>query len=424
MINIQTTFEIPDWIVQGLKDGKYVRIGGVIREAKTKQIVAMLREIAPELTQVSTLLTQAGSMASLLNLGVSILNLAVSVVGFALILKRLREIEEGLEKNLNEIQGNINRLHRKFDISVYANFGAALDLARDATTMVQPENRISAARTAINRFLDAQHIYSNYVDISLKENLNITEQYLLSLLLTYVARTRCYLELEEIKTAFVCVQEGAEILRPRIKQYIKTLLLSQPIARVCPSFVGNGFIMGQPTILDSPIELCRLARICKWLEPELDSISDDKSILFEAQGKNLVRYIQDKTYTSGFDTENFLLNLMPMAAPIAAVSVFPVFGQFIAAKVAETFVNKNFEEQVNNSYKEEIDSKKLIEAVENIEILIETYNRFEAYILEVQVIQELGMSFQNWLQLTPQKEAQQYEVERIYVIPSHPLKLK
>ncbi|MBD2771800.1 hypothetical protein [Iningainema tapete] len=422
MIDIQTTFEIPDWIVQGLERGEYVRIGGVIRDAKTKHIVAMLREIAPELAQASTLLTQAGSIASLLNLGVSILNLAVSVIGFALILKRLKEIEQGLEKNLNEIQGNINHLHRKFDISVYANFRAALDLARDATTMLQPEKRINSATLAINRFLEAQHIYSNYVDISLKENLNIAEPYLLSLLLTYVARTRCYLELEEIKTAVFCVQEGAEFLRPRVKQYIKALLLSEPIARVIPKTIGHNFvILDVETILDSPIELCRLTRICKWLEPELNSILDDNSILFEAQGKNLVKFIQDKTNTAGFDAKEFLLDLVP----IAAVSALPVFGKFIAARAAETVIQKKFEQQVYNSYtQEEINPTKLIKIVENIEQIIETYNRFETYLAEVKVIQQLGISFQNWLQLAPLTKVQQYEVESIYIIPSQPLNLK
>lgn len=421
MIELQTTFEIPNGIVQGLERGEYVRIGGVIRDAKTKHIVAMLREIAPELAQASTLLTQAGSIASFLNLGVSILNLAVSAIGFALILKRLREIEQGLEENLNEIQENINHLHRKFDISVYANFRAALDLARDATTMLQPEKRTNAATLAINRFLEAQHIYSNYVDIALQENLNVAEQYILSLLLTYVARTRCYLELEEIKTAVFCVQEGAEFLRPRVKQYIKTLLLSQPIARACPSFMGDGFVMGAPATLDSPIELCRLARICKWLEPELNSISDDKSILFEAQGKNLVRFIQDKTTTARFDVEGLLV----AALPSAVVSVLPIFGPFIAAKVAEKVVQENFKQQVDNSFtKEEINDHNLLKIVENIERIIETYNRFETYLVEVQVIQQLGMSFQNWLQSAPPTKVQQYEVESIYVILFQPLSLE
>ena len=276
MTVFQTTFELPNWILQGLDNGEYIRIGGVIRDARTKHIVAMLREIAPDISQASTLLSQAGSVASLLNLGVSIINLGVSVIGFALILKRLKEIEQCLEEDLDQIQENINHLHRKFDISVYANFRAALDLARDATTMLHPENRRNAATLAINRFLEAQHIYSNYLDISIKEDINFTDKHILSLSLTYIARARCYLELEEINNAFCCLEEGAKVLRCHVEKYVKNLLISQPIAITCPSFVRDGFVMGPPTNLDSPVELYRLARICKWLDPELNNILDDK----------------------------------------------------------------------------------------------------------------------------------------------------
>ncbi|WP_168645681.1 hypothetical protein [Dolichospermum sp. UHCC 0259] len=40
MTIFQTTFDIPEWILQGLQTGEYVRIGGVIRDGNTKQIVA------------------------------------------------------------------------------------------------------------------------------------------------------------------------------------------------------------------------------------------------------------------------------------------------------------------------------------------------------------------------------------------------
>ena len=394
MIDIQTTFEIPDWIEQGLKDGECIRVGGVIREAKTKQIVAMLREVAPNISQESNLLNQVGSISSLLNSGISILNLGVSVIGFALILKRLRKIEQQIEKQFSQVKDNINNLHLKFDISVYANFSAALNLAHDATMMLHPENRINMATLAINRFLEAQHIYSNYIDISLKENINIADKYLLLLSLTYIARVRCYLELEEIKNAVICLQEGAKFLRIRMEQYVKSLLISQPIN------------------LDSPIELSRkLAQICKWLEPELNNSSSDKSILFEAQGKNLVKIIQNKI------NEERLFKAVPA---IAVASAIPIFGGFIAYKIAK----EAGEELLQTIEEEKINSLILPIKVEKIEQIIETYNRFEAYLLEVQVIQQLGMNFQNWLQLAPHTEAQQYKVEIIYIIPSQPLNLK
>ena len=77
---LDVIFTIPDSINQGLESGKYVRVGGVIRDAQKQppEIVAMWREVNPNLSQVLTLLSQCGSVAS-------ILNLAVSYIGFIVV---------------------------------------------------------------------------------------------------------------------------------------------------------------------------------------------------------------------------------------------------------------------------------------------------------------------------------------------------
>lgn len=209
-MDITATFSIPDWIDKGLKSQIYERVGGVIRDSQTKQIVAMLREAAPSSTPS---ISQFGSIASILNLG-------FSVIGFTLLNKRLGEIEECLKYT----QEDLDQLHSKFDLSVYANFRAALDLGRDAFTMTKLQNRVNIAYLAINRFLEAQHIYTDYFDTALEENIQVADEYLSSLFLTYVARTRCYLELEEVETARSCLQEGAEVLRSRVEKYINKVI--------------------------------------------------------------------------------------------------------------------------------------------------------------------------------------------------------
>lgn len=393
MVHFQTIFEIPDWIVEGLKCGEYVRIGGVIRDAKTKQIIAMLRETVPNSLQASTLISQANFVINLLNLGASILNLGISIIGFTLILKKLEEVERRFE-SLNRIQESVNNLHDKFDNLVDSNFRAALDLARDAITMSQSENRKSAAMSAVNRFLEAQHIYSSYIDRSLQGNIAIASRYILSLSLAYTARARCYLELEEITSAVVCLQEGSQPLRYRIEQYIKALFLSQPIARQVPSFIGGPIVS-----LDSPVELHRLGEICKWLEPELKCISDGRATLFEAEKISLVKFVPYKN--------SFFAGIFTSAS--ASPGLFSLFSLFrkddMPIKQEDTSIEA-----------EEINSESFIKIIEDIEQLIETYNRFEAYLLEVQVIQQQRMSFQNWLQQAPSVKSQQHEAESAYII--------
>ncbi|MEA5621314.1 hypothetical protein VB711_26265 [Cronbergia sp. UHCC 0137] len=50
---IQVTFLLADWVVKGLKDGTFERVGGVIREVASKKIVTWLRDtnsVAPSVS--------------------------------------------------------------------------------------------------------------------------------------------------------------------------------------------------------------------------------------------------------------------------------------------------------------------------------------------------------------------------------------
>lgn len=400
---VEATFVVPSRIAKGLQSEEYVRVGGVIRDAQTGHIVAMLREVAPSLSQASTILSQFGSIASILNLG-------VTVIGFAIVINRLGKIEQ----RLKQTQEDVNRLHRKFDLSIYANFRTALDLARDAFTMSKPENRINMANSAINRFLEAQHTYTGYVDIALKEDVRVADEYLSSLFLTYVARTRCYLELEESKTACYCLQEGTEILRPFVEQYVKKLLISTPVASCSPNLTGGGGYMWGGTRLSSPVNLSRLVQICQWLVPTLDNNLDEESILLEAQSKKLVRFTYPGVAEAvGVTTP--VAAVLGIARQVAAVNPYV----WIPMKSVDIF---NPTTKGSNPTAEDHYPDRLLKTMEKIEAMIETYRRFEAYQAEIQTIAQLGVSFPDWLRLTP-AEVKPNGAEVMYIIPSKPLEV-
>jgi tetratricopeptide (TPR) repeat protein len=349
---VTVTFMLADWIAKGLKDGTFERVGGVIREVGSKKVVTWLREVSPTLIQSSTILSQFGSAASILNLG-------VSVIGFALVINRLEEIEQRLKL----VEKDLKQLNRKFDISVYANFRAALDLARDAFTMTKPENRVNMANLAINRFLEAQHTYVGYLEIALEENIQVAdedisslltsvirprcyvaEEYLSSLFLTYVARARCYLELEEIETARRCLQEGAEVLPPYVGRF-------------------SGHVM----------------------------VSNQKSYE-QAQYKMMGAMFQ----------EGFRQTYLPFWPPSNDTLEFGAKG-FIGII-------------------QQPERKRA--AMEKAMSMWENYRRFESYQTELQAISQLGISFHNWLKLTPSTEIKPDGAELIYIIPSKPLELQ
>ncbi|MDZ7954065.1 hypothetical protein [Nostoc sp. DedQUE09] len=451
------TFALAPHIAKGLASGIFVRNGGVIQDAVTKQVVAWLRDLAPTPTSSpnnllnlvfsGTNLVASGANAattrqglsdvsgrlggveqtSLGNIAVSgvnligtvanaaisgkgfadvngrlagienqlgeighnlqltqgflqvttaasILNLGVSVMGFAVIAQRLNE----LEKRLKQTEELLHKVNRKIDLSFYANFRAAIELAVNAFTMTKPENRRSSALQAINRFLEAEHIYTEYTDIEIEQKSQIADEYLLTLSLAYLAEARCYLELEEHNTALRRFQEGARVIRSRIQKYVDLLLTSNPGAYLQPQFKGQ-------------IDLRRLTRIYQWIDPTLD-----ENAVFDLQRENLFKMAQDP---------NKWLDSLP------------------AAILTRVEVQAGWLGPSQDGLKQEA-YKRLPQVFEVMESMIETNLRFESYQTELQAISQLGISFHDWLKLTPSTEIKPDGAELMYIIPSKPLELQ
>ncbi|MDZ4878629.1 MAG: hypothetical protein CLLPBCKN_008066 [Chroococcidiopsis cubana SAG 39.79] len=362
MNTVNATFVIPEEIAFGVNDGTLERVGGIIRDTQTKQVVAWLRESSSHVSQVPALLN-IGSTASVLNLG-------VSVMGFALVMQRLQELEQRLQK----AQEVLNKVNRKIDLGYYANFRAALDLAINAFTMNKPENRRNSALQAINRFLEAQHIYTKYIDLELEQKSQIVDEYIMTLSLAYIAEIRCYLELEEHDTALRRFQEGSLVLRSLIQKYVELLLTSNPAAYLQPEFRGK-------------IDLQRLTKIYQWIDPVLN-----ENAVFEMQRENLIKLAQEP---------NKWIDSLPSAILDRVEVPWGIFGP-------------NPEDLKKEA------TKRLPQTMEVIESMIETYNRLESYQSEVKAIAQLGISFQDWLKLAP-AEAKPEKAELMYIIPSAPL---
>jgi hypothetical protein len=365
MNTVNATFVISEEIAEGLRNGTLERVGGVIREPQTKQVVAWLRETTPNASQMSTLL-QLGSVVSVLNLG-------VSVMGFAVINKRLNE----LEQRLQQAQEILNKLDRKIDLGFYANFHAAINLAINAMTMKKRENRESMAISAISKLLEAEHHYTAYTDSELEQRSQIADEYLLTLSLAYVAEARCHLEIDEPDIALRRLQEGASVLRPRIQRYIDLLLTSNPAAYLQPQYKGQ-------------IDLHRLTQIFQWSDPTLD-----ENAVFDLQRENFVKFLQDP---------NKWVETLPPAI-------------LDRVEVAWGWFGPNPEDLKREAV------KRLPQVLEVVESMIETDRRFEAFQAEVKAIDALDVSFQDWLQLTPLKEVKPDGAELMYIIPDNPLEV-
>lgn len=399
MYTIETSFQVPEYIAQGLSSRTFERVGGVIREAKSKHIVTWLREVykTGESGASNAILPSPTSMiANSMNLVTGTLNLAVSTMGFAIVLQRLGVIEQ----QLGQAQAIFQKLDHKIDISFYANFRAALDLAINAFTMSNSETRKMSAMQAINRFLEAEQYYAKLADMEIANGSLVADDYLSTLCLAYVTEARCYLELEEIETARRRLQEGTAKLRPLFEKHINTLLTSNPAAYLHPS-------------LKDKVGLKQLTRVYKWMEPELD-----EGDVFEKQRENLFRLAQ---------SPKSWINTLPQAICIPKGSTLASANVFDGlAKQSKKFIDslpsiskvKNGSSETATLSPETAAYGRLPAAMALMELMIEDETRFRIYESEIEMINRLGMSFHEWQQLAPSIPAQGNGADLIYITVS------
>ncbi len=300
---MDTSFDVPEDIREGLDSGQYERVGGVIRDLNTKQVVAWLRENKPD-----RLVNFDSSFSNFLPF-LGVLNLAVSVGGFALVLGRLRNIEDQL-RGLNATTSQINQ---KIDFQGYANLASAIQQANSAFLMSNTQNRQSSAVQAIDRLLVAEHYFSSlfdeqkriYLATTTETNFEFNGNHLLSsICLAYTSEALCYMELGEAQVAASRITEAYKQLRQHCEHFCSHLLLAYNAPYLHPYIMAPDM---QKDVLD------RIWKIYKWKYGEI-GVSD----MISEQNQKFVN--QPNLYTKKGDwparKETVIKNLSFMEAKI------------------------------------------------------------------------------------------------------------
>lgn len=242
--------ELAPKVMWGLTTGEYERVGGIIRRASDKRIVAWLRNVTEG--QLETLPNRLGLLMELSS-ATSLLNLSITAIGFAMVMRRL----DVIESKLGTISQVLQQVNRKLDLSFYANFRAAIELARSAFAMREEANRRTSAAQAISRFLEAEHHYLGLLDMELENGSWAVSPFLSTLILAYVTVARCYLELGEVETASCHLKESCETLSPRVQQFYTSVIDVNPALYLHPA-------------LRNSISLERVTQILRYQDPNLD----------------------------------------------------------------------------------------------------------------------------------------------------------
>jgi len=160
------------------------------------------------------------------------------------------------------------------------------------------------------------------------------------------------------------------------------MLTSNPSAYLHPQFKGQ-------------IDLGRLTKIYKWMNPNFD-----ENAVFDLLRENIFNLAQNN---------NEWLSSLPSSIVDRNEISWGLFGR------NPTPLTGRFEKEAY---------QRLPQVFEVMESMIETNNRFESYQTEIQAISQLGISFHEWLQLTPATETKPEGAELMYIIPPQPLELK
>jgi len=437
---LSVTFDMPSHVKAGLMSGEYIRNGGVIQN-QLGHVVVWLQEhpesirkgivkgvnlashISPigvasfvleagnaAVTQfrlgavkvdVEEIKERVGSMAtqvdqvqqSILFLSApSLLTLGFAAMNFKTINQKVKIIEGSLKT----IEAKLARLDQKINISFYANFCAAIDLANNAFTMQDTSNRKESALKAIDRFLEAEHTYLSLVENEIEEDGVISDKYLLTLKFSFLSEVRCYLELGEYETARHRLTIAVKKIRDRVLKYIEILLTENPGIYLHPS-------------LSEVIDLPRLTQIYQWLDP-----GETESSVFERFRSNVNSVMKVNDWS----------RKLPRA-----ISQKPVIQDDKSNDNMSGF-SENFEafrgglESIKNGKWKSIASKNtfssLSKAIEDIETMIETMRRLESYQYEIKFLEENKMPLHQWLQLIP-NESSNSDSNLIFITPETPL---
>lgn len=407
MAPISLSFDLPAQVAAGIANGDFIRNGGVIQDQAGK-VVMWLKETAgatgvtpsvlgsvdptgvlrlglqgvDSAVTHKQLISLGAQVSSLQNMAVltsatSILTLGVSVAGFALICAKIKK----LEGRLKEVQKTLTEVDEKIDLSFYSNFRAALDLANNAFTMSDQANRRSSALQAIDRFLEAEHVYTDLTDKELERRSQIGDEYLLTLCLAFLAETRCYLELGEYETALRRFQEGKEKIHSRLARYVDLLLTSNPLMYLHPEFKDD-------------IDLSRITKIYKW-----KNSSATENSVFETMRENL-RYID------GSIDNTTSLEIWAKSLP--------------GSVIEQTGIKRGFFGVKEEGRKAIL--KQLPKAVAEMEEMIETNKRFDSYEYEIKLLAKTKVPFSKWLSLKP-TDAEPEGSNLIFILPPQPLAL-
>lgn len=381
MNDLQVLFHVPRVIQAGLASGQLERIGGVIVDSNTRQIVTWLRDSSVIETAFNGIMSSANPLNGILNaattavtlydnhltrqavnaltasvntltqitMGGHLLNLALTATTFHLIAKRI----DKLSAQIDELG---QKIIKEFDHDRDLRFKVALQSARDIFESENIDLSKGAVRSAINGLYEAREnffkeFYHSLESAKTPEQLLLAQQYLMRAFYAETSRIQCYLKAGDSQLAITRLREDKQRFEESVYELINHWKGTYPAVY----FHG-----------DVPSDsLERFLNIETWLRTK--NYRKDPRILFD-----IVNDYRDNFWNTDILENDIMKHLI-----------------FKGATISETR------------------NKQLAHNLLQAEILIENLERFYGFELE---ISEMRLSVEEWNHLIDEEELAEHGI--------------
>jgi len=235
MTPLNVVFDLPAALANGLQNGAYERVGGVIRDSNSKQVVAWLREGGSGVVSQPPLpKLPLGEAAQLITPMLSAVNLGVSVAGFAVVITQLNQISD----QIRLIEAKVDRVSVKLDDQALAKLKAGVNACLNAVELGDANLRQQMAGQALTTLHEARQYFNQQVLRSAAKAEATSAEYVSMAFAALVAEVQTYLQLDEGEKAARTLRQGLNDLRPGLTQLMNAVLERRAVY-LRPDFQGQ-----------------------------------------------------------------------------------------------------------------------------------------------------------------------------------------
>ena len=236
---IQIFFQITDEILDGLRTGRYIRYGGVIKD-RSGAIKCWLRESTPlqgQLRQNPLGLPPDMGVGTqfLQNAGLQALTMSMMKMEFNLIHQRL----EGINRNLQQVRNELVWLDQRQDAALLSKLLSGIEMANWAEETNRLDNLIQIRGT----FAEAEHHYRNLMRLQLDKNRaheqsEIYSHYFQMHILSGMGKVRCDLLLDGIPAGMKSLEKVTNTAKESLREFrapLKDMATHPHLLQVSPN---------------------------------------------------------------------------------------------------------------------------------------------------------------------------------------------